>query len=70
MDRSARKGTGIDYTLVSSALFGASTRFAKLLNNTPPQLMAGLLYLGAGIGLGAVWIAREFPSLRDAIHNP
>ena len=43
--------------LLSAALFGASTPLAKLLlGSTSPLLLAGLLYLGAGIGL-ALWLA-------------
>src|SRR3546814_7819514 len=38
----------------SATLFGASTPLAKLLlGGISPWLMAGLLYLGAGIGLAA-----------------
>lgn len=45
---------GIGYALGSAALFGASTPFAKaLLGDVSPWLMAGLLYFGVGIGLGA-----------------
>lgn len=41
--------------MLSAALFGASTPLAKLfLVSVDPWLMAGLLYLGAGIGLFAV----------------
>jgi len=47
----------IAFALLSAALFGASTPLAKiLLGSTSPLLLAGLLYLGAGIGLGA-WLA-------------
>src|SRR5713226_10699760 len=47
----------IAYALISAALFGASTPFAKLLlGELPPLLLAGLLYLGSGLGLLA-WIA-------------
>lgn len=43
---------GVPLALGSAVLFGASTPFAKLLlGSTNPQLLAGLLYLGAGIGL-------------------
>ena len=46
---------GILLALVSAALFGASTPFSKLLlGAVDPWLMAGLLYLGAGLGLAAV----------------
>ncbi len=43
--------------LASAALFGASTPLAKLLlGEASPWLLAALLYLGSGLGLG-VWIA-------------
>ena len=48
---------GVLYALIAAVLFGASTPFAKvLLTDTPPVLLAGLLYGGSGIGLG-VWVA-------------
>ena len=41
--------------LASAALFGASTPVAKLLLGvTDPLLLAGLLYLGSGVGLGII----------------
>src|SRR6516225_6316075 len=41
--------------LTSAALFGASTPVAKLLLGvTDPLMLAGLLYLGSGIGLGII----------------
>src|SRR3954471_22073983 len=47
--------TGIPLALASAVLFGASTPFAKLLlGAVDPWLMAGLLYIGAGLGLGIV----------------
>ena len=46
---------GVPLALLSAVLFGASAPFAKLLLGTvSPQLLAGLLYLGAGIGLAVV----------------
>jgi drug/metabolite transporter (DMT)-like permease len=51
---------GIVYALVAAALFGASTPFAKLLlGQIPATLLAGLLYLGSGIGLGLCWLLRD-----------
>lgn len=48
------------YALVAAALFGASTPLAKLLGvNTPPILLAGLLYLGSGVGLTLVRLVRD-----------
>lgn len=41
--------------IAAALLFGASTPLAKLLvGSLPPLLLAGLLYLGSGIGLGAL----------------
>jgi len=43
------------YALISAALFGLSTPAAKvLLDSISPALLAGLLYLGAGIGVAIV----------------
>lgn len=46
-----RRGPGL--ALAAAALFGLSAPAAKLLAGTvDPWLLAGLLYLGSGIGLG------------------
>ena len=43
---------GVPLALASAVLFGASAPFAKLLlGSVDPQVLAGLLYLGAGVGL-------------------
>ena len=43
----------IGYALVAAALFGLATPAAKMLVTvTDPWLLAGLLYLGSGLGLG------------------
>ncbi|HLY88680.1 MAG TPA: DMT family transporter [Acetobacteraceae bacterium] len=50
---------GILLALASAVLFGASTPFAKLLlGSVDPWLMAGLLYLGAGLGLAVLHVSR------------
>ena len=50
---------GVPLALASAVLFGASTPSAKLLLGTvDPWLMAGLLYLGVGLGLAAIHLAR------------
>jgi drug/metabolite transporter (DMT)-like permease len=47
-----RQRSGAALGLASAALFGASTPVAKLLvPGTGPLLLAGLLYVGAGLGL-------------------
>jgi drug/metabolite transporter (DMT)-like permease len=44
----------------AALLFGVSTPFAKSLVGTiRPQLLAGLLYLGSGAGLGLFWLMRR-----------
>jgi drug/metabolite transporter (DMT)-like permease len=48
---------GIPLALGAAALFGLSTPFAKILiGSTRPQLVAGLLYLVSGVGLGSYWV--------------
>lgn len=50
----------IVYALGAAALFGASTPLAKLLGlNLSPILLAGLLYLGSGLGLTLVRLLRD-----------
>ena len=46
--------------LAAALLFGVSTPLAKqLLRETSPLLLAGLLYLGSGVGLSAVRLLRD-----------
>ena len=48
---------GIPLALAAAALFGLSTPFSKtLIGSARPQLIAGLLYLGSGVGLGSYWV--------------
>lgn len=48
------------HALLAAALFGASTPFAKLLvGEMSPWLLAGLLYLGSGLGLAAARLVRD-----------
>jgi drug/metabolite transporter (DMT)-like permease len=50
---------GVPLALASAVLFGMSAPLSKLLLETvTPQLLAGLLYLGAGIGLAIVHLGR------------
>ena len=50
---------GVPLALMAAILFGASTPGAKLLlGSVDPQMLAGLLYLGAGVGLAAVHLTR------------
>lgn len=57
---SRRFSPAIVAALGAAALFGASTPFAKaLLGDTSPILLAGLLYLGSGVGLGVIRLLRD-----------
>src|SRR4051794_11975255 len=66
--------TGIPLALASAVLFGASTPFAKLLLGTVnPWLMAGLLYIGAGLGLAIVHLSRgvlRLPAIEAPLRRP
>jgi len=51
---------GVGFALLAALLFGASTPLAKsLLPQVAPVLMAGLLYLGSGVGLGVYRLIRS-----------
>jgi drug/metabolite transporter (DMT)-like permease len=59
---------GIRWALLAAILFGLSTPFAKMLSLlVNPITLAGLIYLGAGIGLGTwLFVSRIFE--RHAAH--
>lgn len=50
---------GAPLAIAAAVLFGASTPIAKALlgSGLSPWMLAGLLYLGSGLGLLAIWIA-------------
>lgn len=51
--------TGATTAILAAVLFGLSTPLAKLLvHDLSPWMLAGLLYLGSGIGLGLVRLLR------------
>jgi drug/metabolite transporter (DMT)-like permease len=59
--------SGVPAALGAALLFGASTPLAKLLlGQTSPWLLAGLLYLGSGIGLAAVGVLQRAEKARLA----
>ena len=59
---------GATVALLAALLFGVSAPVAKLLlRDAAPHLLAGLLYLGSGIGLSLVWIARRTGSREAAL---
>ena len=56
--------TGVPAALLSALLFGAGTPLAKLLlNAVNPWLLAGLLYLGSGVGLTLYRMLRHAPAV-------
>jgi drug/metabolite transporter (DMT)-like permease len=51
---------GVPLALGSAVLFGASAPLSKvLLGSIDPQMLAGLLYAGAGVGLAAIHVSRN-----------
>jgi drug/metabolite transporter (DMT)-like permease len=58
--------SGVFYALMAAALFGASTPFAKtLVGQVHPVTLAGLLYLGSGIGLLVWFVLRAMMTRKD-----
>ena len=58
---------GVSAALGAALLFGAGTPLAKLiLSDVSPWLLAGLFYLGSGIGLTAVRLVRRAAPVRLA----
>jgi len=53
VSESWQKRKGVGCALLAAVLFGLSTPLAKSVSPlVQPSLLAGLLYLGSGIGLG------------------
>ena len=51
---------GILLAMLAAALYALNSPLSKLLlDSVPPVIMAGLLYLGAGIGMGAVSLIKK-----------
>jgi drug/metabolite transporter (DMT)-like permease len=67
MKRLFYTAAGIGPALLAALLFGASTPLAKLLvADISPVLLAGLLYAGSGLGLGAWFLVRRLRAQPDA----
>ena len=62
-----RPGPGVALAIASAVLFGASTPFAKALlgGGVNAWLLAGLLYLGSGLGLAVLWLGRVVSGRRS-----
>jgi drug/metabolite transporter (DMT)-like permease len=62
---------GVIAALAAAVLFGLSTPLAKILvGSVSPLLLAGLLYLGSGIGLACVLCIRVVTGKRASISRP
>jgi drug/metabolite transporter (DMT)-like permease len=65
---------GVVFALLSALLFGASTPFAKIfLGTVDPWTMAGLLYLGSGLGLVLLYFSRgifHLPRTEAPVRRP
>ncbi len=54
------KNAGILLAILAAALYAINSPFSKLLlDYMPPTLMAGLLYIGAGLGMGIIALIRK-----------
>ena len=61
------RNPGVQASLAAAVLFGAGTPAAKLLlDSVSPWLLAGLLYLGSGLGLGLIRFIRRSPRVHLA----
>ncbi len=61
------RNVGVQAALLAALLFGAGTPLAKLLlGSVSPWLLAGLLYLGSGVGLGLYRLVRRAPRVKLA----
>ncbi|MDB5529417.1 MAG: protein of unknown function transrane [Devosia sp.] len=64
MKTSSHLWPGVPLALGSAVLFGASAPLSKLLmGSIDPWLLAGILYLGAGVGLAIVHVGRPLIGL-------
>ncbi|MFC7513516.1 EamA family transporter [Herbaspirillum sp. GCM10030257] len=62
--------SGVFYALVAAVLFGASTPFAKtLVGQIAPVTLAGLLYLGSGLGLLTWFVFRKIATRNNQQTN-
>lgn len=54
------KNTGVFFAILAAALYAVNSPLSKiLLDYLPPTLMAGFLYLGAGLGMGVIALVRK-----------
>lgn len=57
---------GIAFAILAAALYAVNAPFSKiLLDCIPPTLMAGFLYVGAGIGMIIIALVRKIRKNRN-----
>ncbi len=55
-----RKLVAVCYAIAAAAFYAINVPFAKaLLDDVPPVFLAGLLYVGAGLGVGFLYLFGE-----------
>ena len=60
---------GIAFAILAAALYAVNAPFSKiLLDCIPPTLMAGFLYVGAGIGMIIIALVRKIRKIGIAVH--
>jgi hypothetical protein len=63
------------FAIIAAILFGLSSPLAKaLIGSIDPWLLAGILYLGSGIGMAVIQLIRTFGSkkptqIKIALHE-
>ncbi len=56
----AQKRTAVFFALLAAALYAINVPFSKLLiAQVQPTMLAGLLYIGAGVGIGCMMLAKK-----------
>ena len=59
-------GTGIFLAVLAAALYAINSPFSKLLlDYMPSTLMAGFLYIGAGLGMGVIALLRKLKKVEQ-----
>ena len=60
MRQNRKTTTGILLAVLAAALYALNAPFSKLLlREMPSTLMAGFLYIGAGLGMGMIALIRK-----------
>ena len=70
LDAKNIQATGIFWAVLAAALYALNIPFSKLLlNYMPSTLMAGFLYIGAGLGMGVIALIRKARKIQSVQEN-